>query len=43
MVDSSLRKLVNVVPGVPQVSVLGQLLFFLYTLDLLDLFPFYRE
>ena len=37
MVDGYRSKLVNVVSGVPQVSVLGPLLFLLYTSELLSI------
>ena len=37
MVDGCRSKLVNVVPEVPQGSVLGLLLFLLYTLELLSI------
>ena len=38
MVDGCRSKLVNVVSGVPQGSVLGQLLFLLYTSELFSIF-----
>ena len=37
LVDGYRSKLVNVVPGVPQGSVLGQLLFLLYTSELFSI------
>ena len=38
MVDGCISKLVNVVSGVPQVSVLGPLLFLLFTSELFSIF-----